>query len=64
MDYEPSGNVPRADRNYIFGLETAVTNLIPEIIVLGGYSFERNKSLLEGNTYTNHSVAINFIKSF
>ena len=64
MGYEPSGNTPRTDRNFIFGLEAAASDWIPEIIMLGAYNWERNKSLLEGNTYTNHSIAMNFIKSF
>ena len=64
MDYKPGGNVPRNDRNYILGFETSLTEWIPGVIILGAYTWERNKSLLEGNTYTNHSIAMNFIKLF
>jgi hypothetical protein len=63
-DYEPGGNTTRLDRNYIFGLEATAIDLIPNIFVLGTYSWERNKSTLADQTYRNHSINVNFIKSF
>jgi len=63
-DYEPGGSTERDDHNFNIGLEMMASNVIPDIIILLNYSFERNKSSLETETYRNHSIGINFVKAF
>ena len=63
-DYEPGGSIERDDHNFNVGLEMLASNIIPDIVILLNYSFERNKSSLETETYRNHSIGINFIKAF
>ena len=64
IDYEPGGNTKRDDHNFNIGLQATVINIIPDVAVLATYSFERNKSNLSDETYKNHSIGLNFIKSF
>jgi len=64
IDYEPGGNTKRDDHNFNIGLQATVINIIPDVAVLATYSFERNKSNLADETYRNHSVGLNLIKSF
>jgi len=63
-DYEPGGSTKRNDHNINIGLQATAVNFIPDIIILGSYSFERNKSKLGSETYRNHSVSMSFVKSF
>ena len=63
-DYEPGGNTKRNDHNFNIGLQATAINIIPNIIILATYSFERNKSKLANETYRNHSIGISFVKSF
>jgi len=63
-DYEPGGNIDRDDHNFNVGLQATAINLIPGIVVLSSYSFERNKSKLASETYRNHSLSLSFVKSF
>jgi len=63
-DYEPGGNTNRDDHNFNVGLQATAINLIPGIVILSGYSFERNKSKLASETYRNHSLSMSFVKSF
>jgi hypothetical protein len=63
-DYEPGGGTKRNDNNFNIGLEATVINIIPNIIMLTSYSFERNKSKLANETYRNHSISVGFVKSF
>ena len=63
-DYEPGGSTKRNDHNFNIGLQATVINIIPNIIILATYSFERNKSKLATETYRNHSIGISFVKAF
>ena len=63
-DFEPGGSTKRNDHNFNIGLQATVINIIPNIIILATYSFERNKSKLPTETYRNHSIGISFVKSF
>ena len=63
-DYEPGGRTKRNDHNFNIGLQATAINIIPNIIILATYSFERNKSKLANETYRNHSIGISFVKSF
>ena len=63
-DYEPGGSTKRNDHNFNIGLQATAINIIPNIIILATYSFERNKSKLANETYRNHSIGISFVKSF
>jgi hypothetical protein len=63
-DYEPGGSTERDDHNFNIGLEMMASNVIPDTMILLNYSFERNKSSLETETYRNHSIGINFIRAF
>ena len=64
LDYEPSGTTSRNDHNFNLGLQATVIDLIPNIITLIVYSFERNKSSLVEESYRNHTFGIGFVKSF
>ena len=64
IDYEPGGSTNRDDHNFNIGLQATALNIIPDIVILATYSFERNKSTLAQETYKNHSIAISFVKSF
>jgi len=64
IDYEPGGTTNRNDHNFNLGLQATVIDLIPNIITLIVYSFERNKSSLVEESYRNHTVGIGFVKSF
>ena len=64
LDYEPSGTTSRNDHNFNLGLQATVIDLIPNIVTLIVYSFEKNKSSLAEETYRNHTVGIGFVKSF
>jgi hypothetical protein len=63
-DFEPGGSTKRNDHNFNIGLQATVINIIPNIIILATYSFERNKSKLATETYRNHSIGISFVKAF
>ena len=63
-DFEPGGSAKRNDHNFNIGLQATVINIIPNIIILATYSFERNKSKLATETYRNHSIGISFVKAF
>ena len=63
-DYEPGGNINRDDHNFNVGLQATAINLIPGIVILSSYSFERNKSKLDSETYRNHSLSMSIVKSF
>ena len=63
-DFEPGGSTKRNDHNFNIGLQATVINIIPDIIILATYSFERNKSKLATETYRNHSIGISFVKAF
>ena len=64
IDYEPGGSTKRDDQNFNIGLQATAINIIPDIVILATYSFERNKSNLANETYRNHSIAISFVQSF
>ena len=64
IDYEPGGSTKRDDQNFNIGLQSTAINIIPDIVILATYSFERNKSNLANETYRNHSIGISFVKSF
>jgi len=63
-DYEPGGSAKRNDHNFNIGLQATAINIIPNIIILTSYSFERSKSNIASETYRNHSIGISFVKSF
>ena len=64
IDYEPGGSTKRDDHNFNIGLQATAINIIPDIVILASYFFERNKSNLANETYRNHSIAISFVQSF
>jgi len=64
LDYQPGGTTNRNDHNFNVGIQATVINLIPNIITLINYSFERNKSNLVEETYRNHTLGMSFVKSF
>ncbi|SVB47610.1 uncharacterized protein METZ01_LOCUS200464 [marine metagenome] len=64
IDYEPGGSTTRNDHNFNLGLQATAINMIPNIITLINYSFERNKSNLVEETYRNHTISISFVKTF
>ena len=66
-DYDPTRlnrDRQRQDHNFNIGLEMMALNVIPDVMILLNYSFERNKSSVATETYRNHSTGISFIKSF
>ena len=64
LDYEPEGSTKRDDQNFIIGLQATAIDIIPDILILSSYSFERNKSNLVDETYRNHSITISFVYVF
>ena len=64
IDYEPEGTTNRNDHNFNLGLQATAINIIPNIITLINYSFDRNKSNLVEETYRNHTLSMSFVKSF
>ena len=66
LNYEPGGNtrpfpVKRHDQNFVTGLQGSASKIIPNIELLGTYSYERNKSNLGTETYRNHSMGLSFL---
>jgi hypothetical protein len=59
--YEPGGSTKRFDNNFVTGLQASASKIIPNIELLGTYSYERNKSKLPTETYRNHSMGLNFL---
>ena len=64
LDYEPEGSTKRDDQNFNIGLQATAIDIIPDILILSSYSFERNKSNLVDETYRNHSITISFVYVF
>ena len=64
LDYEPEGSTKRDDQNFNIGLQATAMDIIPDILILSSYSFERNKSNLVDETYRNHSITISFVYVF
>ena len=64
LDYEPEGSTKRDDHNFNIGLQATAIDIIPDILILSSYSFERNKSNLVDETYRNHSITISFVYVF
>ena len=61
LNYEPGGSAKRDDHNFVTGLQGSASKIIPNIELLGTYSYERNISRTTTETYRNHSMGLSFL---
>ena len=61
LNYQPGGSAKRDDHNFVTGLQGSASKIIPNIELLGTYSYERNISRSPTETYRNHSMGLSFL---